>query len=127
MSYLKAGIAVIVTTWENDADNPMDKKMSGLTKEQALAISRFCELFRSVNGWGKVGVGNSNTETLDFDELATKMTQSDLDLLKTDLGETPETLYEYLIGSWCDGEYVRVFESIKFLNVPVDIEEIKLE
>lgn len=127
MPHLKAGIAVVVTTWENDADNYVTKTLSGMSKECAIAVSNFCNLFVSTNGHKSKGFGNIDTSDLDYVEVAEKLSETDLLLIQGELGvRSVEDLFDILIGTWCDGEYVRVFDNIKFLDVPTDIEEISL-
>jgi hypothetical protein len=126
MPYLKAGITVAVTTWENDADNYVTKTLSGMSKECAIAVHNFCKLFVSKNGWKEKGFGNFDTSDLDYDEVSIKLTATDLLLIEAELNSSVEDLFDNLIGTWCDGEYVRVFDNIKFLDVPTDIEEIEL-
>lgn len=125
MVYLKAGIAVVVTTWENDADNYTDTTLSGMTKECALAVKNFCELFRSRNSNRHVP-GFGNTDGFEFGEVKQKMLPSDLELIEKELDMDVYSLFDELIGCWNEGDCIRVFEQIKFLEVPTDIKEITL-
>lgn len=126
MTYLKAGITVVVTSWENDADNYRDKFLTGLSKECALAVGNFCNLFSSRNNQKRPGLGNSAMTQLDFDDIAKSLSESDLKVLTDSVNFTLVDLFYELVGDWCEGEYSRVVENVKYLNVPFDIEEIKL-
>lgn len=55
---LKAGIMLIIHSWENDGDANQQVTLTGLTLEQARYYIDFCKLFVSCNNGGEGGVGN---------------------------------------------------------------------
>lgn len=127
MAYMKAGISIIITTWENDGDNSMDKSIHGLSKECALAIGQFCKLFKSKNARPMgTGFGNMDRRELDIDDLVDHLPDGTAGLIEKETGLDLYDIFCKLIGTWCDGEYVRVFEKLTYLEVPVDINEISL-
>lgn len=56
MKKIKAGYMFEVKTWENDADHRMTKTVDGFTKDQAVAINAFLQLFKQSDWQG--GFGN---------------------------------------------------------------------
>lgn len=56
MKKFKAGYMFEVSTWENDADRRMTKTVSGFTKDQAVAVNAYLEIFKKSDWQG--GFGN---------------------------------------------------------------------
>jgi hypothetical protein len=127
MVYIKAGIMLIVTTWENDADNYVNKTLDGLTKECANAIAEFCKQFKSKNAkpFG-AGFGNAEYRGFDVEYVAENLQEEQVNLIIEETGMELHDLFVKLIGTWCDGEYVRVFDKLIAIDVPVDIHTVDL-
>ena len=60
MKKISAGYRLIVTSWENDADNYKTKSMDGLSEEATYFLGALIKLFYSKNNppKGKVCFGN---------------------------------------------------------------------
>jgi hypothetical protein len=138
----KAGYVASVTTWENDADNYITKNLDGLSLDQANAIVELAKFFTSGSNnegyctktqrkvFGNADDGDKfghfsyrtyyNTEQFEiylntiFPELYSVLITIN----------TIENLVYKLIGSWCDGEYIRVAETVNIYYVPEDIHTI---
>src|SRR5690242_16342422 len=146
MTY-RPGFLLKITTWENDADNYRTVDYQSTISDHIEFMIDVCMMFKSKNWGGKYG--NS-----DIGEESTKYRQGDAELVKdlmalvekyhskgklvpeefdytafdTDSVDCHEdwlrdACYE-LIGSWCDGEYWRVFESYTVLFIPGEIEDV---
>lgn len=57
-SIIPKGYRVIISTWENDADNYKNAIVEGLNKEQLIFLHKLCNLFTSHNSGDKKGIGN---------------------------------------------------------------------
>lgn len=146
MSNIPAGYQIQIVTWENDADNYMTNVISGLTQAQAKMHYELAMFFVSgTNNKGKGLDGRGNYGNADvsyeggghgtpegdrfsrnqFDETA--FTAEFLEFCK-DTGLNTEKfhgdLYETVVGTWCEGEYLRVVESIKVYYFPKEVKAI---
>lgn len=141
----KSGHIVFVTTWENDADNYITKNISGLTLEQANAIVEFAKFFTSGSnnrGYCKKTnrnvFGNAEYDTMRFGYVVSnwrtyfniKNFENLLligfnDLYQTlIIIDTIHNIFRKIIGSWGDGQYVRVAEKVEVFYVPQDVQAI---
>lgn len=114
---MRKGYALQVTSWENDGDNYNTITMDGLSKEDVPIIITFCTLFYSKSN-NNGGLGNSS--------------YSEQYLIDTAVGnfekEYPELAnqeLQYDLGLGGNEYYAaRVFDSVKVLYIPVDIEDV---
>lgn len=89
---MKEGYAIAVKSWENDGDNYQTRWVYGLTTQECKDIAEVLPLF--VSDWD------------DNNLFGNKERLGTTDMLKDvwDVGSK-------LVGSWCDGEYWRVYTS----------------
>lgn len=139
----KCGYVVSVTSWENDADNYITKSIGGLTLEQANAIAEFAKFFTSrsnnkgyCNNTKRKVFGNAdiNSKMFGYSNYRTYYNTKQFEIylntiflelyLILNTIDTIENLVRKLIGSWCDGNYIRVAELVDIHYVPEDIQTI---
>ena len=127
----KKGYTVIVTSWENDADNYMTKERTFDTLDEACFVYDFCKKFTSPNGgFNPDKLGNTQL----FRDGHMDMFNDAVIKHINDLFEKYDVPEEYhdeyyiddciiseLIGYWSDGEMVRVVEKLKMTYQPDDI------
>lgn len=100
---IPTGYGVEITTWENDGDNYKTVSVYGLDKNEVSFIVEFCKHFYSENSQKAKGLGNS--------ENFAKAVWVEQKL--TAKWNVEDKGYTYdLIGTWCEGEYLRVFSDL---------------
>lgn len=122
---IEQGYMVVVTSWENDADNYKTETLSGLNRSEAKFYFEACNLMRSIYRGGKYGnqyiegyvTGEDSSFVKDLKKLAQN---NNLDVFEY----AHEDVLDDLIGIWCEGERYRVCESCEVYYNPA---EIKLE
>ena len=138
MNNIEAGYLVKITTWENDADNYNTIDISGLTKDQARLIVEIVSLFES-DGRGSE-YGNAEIEDSEglFEEidkiissfsgtggvLPAGLDDPDPEWVKENYLNRYDYLIYNLIGTWNNGEYYRVLDSIEVFYVPEPINNV---
>lgn len=151
MKAFKAGYYAEVTTWENDGDNYKTDTARFDTFKELFAFVKFCEYFGSCNRqenrlkqnfgnadivwsgglddkFGEVGY-RTYWHPVGFYEYIKASDSAVYQLLKSKVKgeETPESIEKAVwdvmgaIGTWCDGEYVRVVESIETYYAKEDV------
>ena len=103
------GYAVAVTSWENDGDNRSTKTVYGLDENEVKFVLELADLFKSENSYdlGDRGIGNS-----DYNDVTPDFLESGLrEVFNIPPCNTDDGYWWGLIGAWCDGDYIRVFDS----------------
>lgn len=103
------GYAVAVTTWENDGDNYKTKTVYGLDEKEVLFTLELVGIFKSDNSHDMedVGIGNADIEDVEPDKLESALREE----FNMPPCPTDDAYWWGLIGTWCDGGYIRVFDS----------------
>lgn len=132
MKKIPAGYRLIVTSWENDADNYNTKSVDGLSLEATKFLTDVIQLFYSRNNPPKGMVCFGNLYEPDDSEIAAcyAAVQAVLDrhpaitdeALK-DYFESPEGVMEYMyeLGLTCGEFWTRVLEDFEVEHYPEDV------
>lgn len=135
----KPGICIVVTTWENDADNYATDYLYGLTEQEAIAIKKALTPFDWKNKNSGYYLGNKCdckfndslfaqfTETLTEEEWT--LLDKALNLGLNDEDENSDLLVEGLTDEFTlTNEYfIRCVSDVKFFNFKqLEVEQIDL-
>ena len=119
---IKAGLQLVISSWENDGDNYKDVTISGLSEARTKMIISICKEFTS-NKFGNMRDDNVDVAS----NTVVTILEDNIDVLEADeLACAREEICEYMSTYLGSSEFYdfRVFDSFKVFYIPQDIDEV---
>lgn len=142
MTTIPKGYQIHVTTWENDGDNYKTKIISGLTGAKVKMLYQLAKFFESGtnnNATGPDGRGNYGNADNSYDShgggsyhVHFNSSEFEKEFLEfcekhnIDSEDFHEETFFEIIGTWCEGEYIRVMEKVEVYYVPEEITPVSI-